>query len=245
MLSHVKTALVVLIAGTLTLAIVALDSGTADARMVRVADALDTPPGLDVSSVTYRNQESAAGATVRVRNLHRAGSMQLRIGPPNSDVLYYVTVWPRASGSVGQRLEYSTNTSTEVRACRFDATWSAPNDVISVSVPHTCLSFGRFLTHEWFRATMRLNGRADVASGVVVGRGSSPGCASVAEIRSVRNGLTRRRVNAILDTSGRFGDGGAGGYSYVYRNCGGGRGWYVEYEGDTGRVIGKGRVRSS
>jgi hypothetical protein len=220
----------------------AVDS--ASALTVRVPDARNTPAAVDIATVTYRNGEFSARATVHVRDLHRAGRLRLLVGPVDADVMYRATVWVKRNGELGKRFQYLTNTGTATRSCRFTATWSASKNHVRVSVPHTCLRFGRFLTTEWFRASLRVGAHADIAAGRNVGRGSSPGCATAAEIRHIHNGMGKPRAQAILDTAGRFGDGGAGGYSRVYRSCGGGRGWFVEYDGRTNRVIGKGRVRA-
>ncbi|HVH94067.1 MAG TPA: hypothetical protein VM688_04065 [Nocardioidaceae bacterium] len=225
-------------------AITAVPGSPATAKSMTIADARNTPAAVDVTSVTYRNGESTAGGTIRVRDLRRSGTVVLRIGPPDSDVMYYVTAWIRSDSTVGKRLEYVTDVSRSRRSCAFSVTWSSSQDFINVSVPHSCLNFGRFLTREWFQATMHVGSSSDAAPGREVGRGSSPGCASSAEMSSIATGYTRGRVASILDTDGRFGDGGAGGYSRVYPNCGGGRGWFVEYNGDTTRVVGKGRVRA-
>ena len=48
-------------------------------------------------------------------------------------------------------------------------------------------------------------------------------------------------MHAHLDTAGRFGDGGAGGFSRTYRACQGGKPYWVEYDGRSNRVTGKGR----
>ena len=55
------------------------------------------------------------------------------------------------------------------------------------------------------------------------------------------DGQRRAAVNAQLDTAGRFGDGGAGGFSRTYRACQGGEPYWVEYDGRSNRVTGKGR----
>jgi hypothetical protein len=47
----------------------------------------------------------------------------------------------------------------------------------------------------------------------------SAGCVTRAEYRKVHRGMTQRRVRSIFDTRGSFGDGGAGGYSRLYRQC--------------------------
>jgi hypothetical protein len=47
----------------------------------------------------------------------------------------------------------------------------------------------------------------------------TPRCVTRAEFRHVHNGMTKHRVHRIFDTRGTFGDGGAGGYSRLYRQC--------------------------
>jgi hypothetical protein len=221
-----------------------LPAGSASALTVRTSDPRNSPAGVDITSATYRNGESSARATVHVRDLHRAGTFRLKVGPVDSDVMYFATVRVKKDGGLAKRFAFVTDTGSAKRSCRFAARWSASRNLIRVSVPHTCLRFGRFLTTEWFRASLRVGTHTDAAAGRNVGRGSSPGCATSAEIGHIRNGMTRARAQAILDTAGHFGDGGAGGYSRVYRSCGGGRGWFVEYDGRTNQVIGKGRVRA-
>jgi hypothetical protein len=61
-------------------------------------------------------------------------------------------------------------------------------------------------------------------------------------MRRVTNGERISTVHERLDTAGEFGDGGAGGFSRVYRSCRGGRPFWVEYDGRSRRVVGKGRV---
>lgn len=219
-----------------------LQTGTASALSVRVTDATDRPATVDVTSATYRNSEFATGVTVHVRDLRRTGKVVIRIGPPDTDIMYYVTVWIRGDGTVGKRLEYVTNLSRERRACAVRAAWSASRNYVGVSVPHSCLKFGEFLTVEWFQATMSVGLASDPAAGRDVGRGSSPGCATAGEIASLRPGHTVSRAHAILDTAGRLGDVGAGTFTRVYRDCAGGRGWFVEYDLDSRRVLDKGRV---
>jgi hypothetical protein len=219
-----------------------IQTAPASAKSVTVQDAEDIPTTVDVTSVTYHNREFAAGATVHVRDLHRTGSLVLRIGPVGSDIMYIATARVKADTSVGKRLEYSTIAGTETRSCNFGATWSSSQDFIRINVPHSCLKFGTFETGHWLQATMHAESHTDGVAGRDVGRGSSPGCATAAELGNIHKGYTRSRVASMLDTNGRFGDGAAGGYSRVYRNCGGGRGWFVEYNGDTNRAVGKGRV---
>lgn len=77
---------------------------------------------------------------------------------------------------------------------------------------------------------VRLSARAVVVFGlafstaiaglaVTPAAGDSPGCVTKREYLRVRSGLTKAAVHAIFDTHGRFGDGGAGGYSRIYPRC--------------------------
>ena len=113
-------------------------------------------------------------------------------------------------------------------------------DTIRVSVPQTCLHYGRFLSQHSFRTTLTVGQHRDAAPGRAVGRGGSPGCATAGEMRRVRR-TGAADVHAHLDTAGRFGDGGAGGFSRVYRACQRGKPYWVEYDGQSKRVTGKGR----
>jgi hypothetical protein len=49
--------------------------------------------------------------------------------------------------------------------------------------------------------------------------GDTPGCVTRQEFGQVRTGLTKAAVDALFDAAGRFGAGGAGGYSRVYPRC--------------------------
>lgn len=44
-------------------------------------------------------------------------------------------------------------------------------------------------------------------------------CVSHAAFQQTREGMSKARVQRVLGTEGTFGDGGAGGYSRVYRHC--------------------------
>ena len=48
---------------------------------------------------------------------------------------------------------------------------------------------------------------------------TSPGCVTRAEFRAAKVGLEQAQVRRTFGTSGRFGDGGAGGYSRSYARC--------------------------
>lgn len=219
-----------------------LSGGAATAKTAHVTDGRDSPAAVDITSVTYRNQETRAGATVHVRDLRRTGKLVTLIGLPDSDSIYYVTVWVRSDGTLGKRLELVSDMSRTRRPCAISATWSPGTNSIRVSVPHSCLRFGRFPTRHWLRTGLTVGAAHDAARGIDVGRGSSPGCATAAEVKSLRRGDSKARVHAILDTAGRFGDRAAGGYSRLYRSCSGGKPWFVEYRGTTDTLVATGRA---
>jgi hypothetical protein len=222
-----------------------LAAGPAAARTVEVSDGRDVPAGADLTSATYRNGEARVQVTAHVRALRHTGRVVALVGEPDSDTVYHATVWPRPDGTVGTRLELVTNGSRSPRSCAITATWSVRTSTVEVSVPQSCLQFGRFLERHYVQVRTSAAGGRDVARGVVVGRGSSPGCATAGEIHGLHRGDTRARVHALLDTAGRFGDGAAGGYSRIYRSCSGGRPWYVDYDGTTDRLEATGRVRGA
>jgi hypothetical protein len=77
----------------------------------------------------------------------------------------------------------------------------------------------------------------------------TPGCVTRAEFARIDIGVTKRRVHAIFDTAGRFGDGFAGGYTRAYRSCARPHVlvnvWYEgEHAGHPARVIRKGHIRT-
>lgn len=217
--------------------------GPAAARTVHVRDARDSPAGVDITSVAYRDAETTTGMTVHVRDLRRAGTLVAVIAAPGSDVSYEATVSVHSDGSLDKRLELVTPATRQARPCPVMAAWSPLTDAVAVAVPQRCLRFGRFLSRHFMQATMSIAGVRDEARGVNVGRGDSPGCATAAEMRSLHRGYPKSRVHAILDTAGRFGSGAAGGYSRLYRSCSGGKPWFVEYRGGTNRLVGTGRVK--
>ena len=229
-------------AAVLTTSLVA---GPAAALTVEVRDGRDVPASADLTSATYRDGEALVQVTAHVRALRPAGRVVALVGAPDSDTVYYATVRPRPDGTVGTRLELVTGVSRSPRDCAIAATWSVRTSTVEVSVPQSCLRFGRFLEQHYVQVRMSADGGRDATRGVDVGRGSSPGCATAGEIRGLRRGQPKARVHALLDTAGRFGDGGAGGYSRVYASCSGGRAWFVEYDGTTDRLAATGRVRGS
>jgi len=220
-----------------------LVAGPAAALTVEVRDGRDVPASADLTSATYRDGEALVQVTAHVRALRPGGRVVALVGAPDSDTVYYATVRPRPDGSVGTRLELVTDVSRSPRACAIAATWSVRTSTVEVSVPQSCLRFGRFLEQHYVQVRMSADGGRDATRGVDVGRGSSPGCATAGEIRGLRRGEPKARVHARLDTAGRFGDGAAGGYSRTYRSCSGGRAWYVDYDGTTDRLEATGRVR--
>lgn len=82
-------------------------------------------------------------------------------------------------------------------------------------------------------------GLALAVGGVAVTAGpaaaDTPGCVTKKEYRKVHRGMTKRRVHRIFDTRGWFADGGAGGYSRVYRSCDFQHAAFIEYKKRPGR----------
>jgi hypothetical protein len=221
-----------------------LVAAPAAAKTRQVTDGRDRPANVDIRSVTYRNGEARAGVAVRVRDLRPTGRLVVLVGAPDSDVIYDATVWPRSDGTVGMRLALVTADTRTPRSCpAMTATWSPDADTVEVSVPHTCLDFDAFLERHFMKVKVSGSGNQDDARGVELGRGSSPGCATAREIRTLYRGEPKARVHELLDTAGRFGDGAAGGYSRIYRSCSGGKPWFVGYDGTTHTLVAKGRVR--
>ncbi len=177
--------------------------------------------------------------TVHVRRLRPTGTLSTRITRAGSDVGYDAIVTAGPDGHLSKRLVHVGDRSPV--SCRVAASWSLPTDTIRVSVPQTCLHFAHFQSRHSFGTTLTVGSHRDAAASQVVGRGGSPGCATAAEMRRVRNGQALAAVHAHLDTAGRFGDGGAGGFSRTYRACQGGKPYWVEYDGRSNRVTGKGR----
>lgn len=233
-----------MLAGAAALATTAMVVATGPASGLdrTVADGPDDPPGVDITSVVYRNHERTAGAVVSVRNLGDSGRMVTRIGPPDSDVWYAATVRMTGSGDLVTRLRIVDDRGTSPVDCDFDAAWVDADDAVSVTIPHTCLTFGRFMTREWFQSSMYKGAHSDDAKGVDVARGDSPGCATRAEMDEVKDGQTRFRVHQNLDTAGKYGDSGAGSYARTYRACDGGSRWFVQYSRQDDTVVNKGRL---
>ncbi len=155
--------------------------------------------------------------TAHVRALRQSGRVVALVGAPDSDVVYYATVWPRSDGTVGTRLELVTDVSRSPRDCAISATWSVREDTVEVSVPQSCLQFGRFLEQHYVQ--VRMSDRRRSGRHARGGRraGQQP------RLRDRRRDPApaprcqpKARVHALLDTAGRFGDGAAGGYSRIY-----------------------------
>ena len=180
---------------------------------------------------------------MRVRALAATGRLVVIIARPDSDTLNELTVRSRADGKVTTKLENVTNRSRNTLECgAATASWSADDDQVKVSVPQSCLNLEGFLSRHWVEGRLSRNGVSDEADARVVGRGDTPGCVTRSEFRAVKRGQRMGVVHARLDTAGRFGDGGAGGFSRLYRVCDGGNAYAIEYNGHTGRVAGKFRL---
>ncbi len=214
----------------------------ATALQSTVSDGQDDPAGVDITSVTYDNQETAARWVVAVRDLGDRGRLVTRVGPPDSDVYYGVTVRVAKDGTLTQVMRYFTDTGSEAVGCDFFAEWSADEDTVTVEVPQRCLDFNRFLDTAWFQSTMYHGSASDPSKGVDVGRGDSPGCASKAEMHQVKDGDKKFRVHQMLDTAGKYDGGAAGTYGRTYTACDGGARYFIQYSGADDTVLNKGRV---
>ena len=215
----------------------------ADARSATVKDPARNPAYADVRSARYADRENQVVTRVKVRDLGSSGSLLVRIGPQNADVMYYATLTRSAAGVLTRKLEYVTLGGRDTVACAFSGRWSRRTDTVRVAVPHTCLDFGVFLSKHWVEATLRAGRFVDAAPSRNLGRGDSPGCVTRTEFRRVTRGQLLSRVHAALDTAGRFGDGAGGGYSRVYAKCAGTGRYAIEYDGQTTRVASKVRIR--
>ena len=215
-------------------------AGPAAAQIRTYSDPVNTPATSDIRSVTYANHEFSTVTTVKVRTLPATGSLLVRLAPMDADVIYNARVTRTSDGAIAKRFTYVTNTDTTEKPCTFSASWSTSTDQVRVVVPHSCLKFGKFLTHHWMQATFSSAGHRDAAVGRDIGRGDSPGCVTPDEYRGVARGQAMSTVHARLDTPGVMGSGGAGGFSRVYKACRGGTYW-IEYDGTDYTVSGKGR----
>ena len=224
--------------------LLAAPASPAGALTVAVNDPVNKPANVDIRRVAYSDREAAAVTTVKVRDLGPSGRLVAKIAPQDADVIYFATVTRTASGKMTRKLEYVTDISRETHRCGFSASWSAANNIIRVSVPQRCLDFGQFMSKHWMQATLRVGSKSDAAPARNLGRGDSPGCVTQTEYRNVARGQTKGAVHAALDTAGRPGAGGAGGYSRVYSRCGSSQPYWIEYNGQNGKVATKGVVRS-
>jgi hypothetical protein len=222
--------------------VAAILAAPAQARSITVTDPRDPPPRGDISRATYDDRETSTTTVVQVRRLRSSGTLTTRIARPDAQVGYDAVVTAGPGGHVSTRLVHDTGTSRSTVACDISASWSTGSDTIRVSVPQSCLRFSHFQSRHWFRTTLTVGNSHDAARSRVVGRGGSPGCATAGEMRRVHRGQSLVSVHAQLDTAGRFGDGGAGGFSRTYRACQGGHRYWVEYDGRSEKAIGKGRV---
>jgi hypothetical protein len=213
----------------------------ASARSVTVTDPRNPPPRGDIREATYADHENVAVTTVHVRHLRSTGTLRTRITRVGSGVGYEAVVSASPGEELSTRLVHVTDDARTTVTCDLTATWSTQSDTIRVTVPQSCLRFGHFQSRHSFATSLKVDGSRDTAASEVVGRGDSPGCATAGEMRRVTDGQRLAAVHAHLDTAGRFGDGGAGGFSRVYRPCGGGRPYWVEYDGRSQQVVGKGR----
>jgi hypothetical protein len=221
-----------------------LPGSAAQARTASVADPVNANARADIRAVSYTNREFSTTVTVKVRSLGATGRLSAWIAQPDSDVLYLATVRRTTTGALIRRLDYVTNVRSYRRACPVAASWSRSTNLIRVTLPHSCLRFGSFLTHHWFRAHFNYGAANDDAASRVVGRGDSPGCVTSAEFRRVVRGHALGVVHGVFDTAGRFADGAAGGYSRLYRQCGTSSQYWVEYNGLTHRVTAKRFMRA-
>ena len=221
---------------------VSAPAAPADALERTVADGTGEPAGVDITSVVYDNQEHAAHWVVAVRDLGDRGRLVTRIGPPDSDVYYSVTVRVAKDGTLAQVLRYNTDTGSKAVGCDFFASWSADDDAVTVEVPQRCLDFGRFLEVAWFQSSTYHGAASDASKGVDVGRGDSPGCATKAEMKDVHQGQRKFRVHQRLDTAGTYDGGAAGSYGRTYEACDGGARWFIQYAANDDTVVNKGRV---
>jgi hypothetical protein len=219
-----------------------LCSAPAAALQRNVMDGQDDPAGVDITSVSYDNAEHSAGWVVAVRNLGDRGRLVTRVGPPDSDIYYSVSVRVAQDGTLTKVMRYVTDTGSKAVGCDFFATWSTDDDTVTVEVPQRCLDFHRFRPTAWFQSTMHHGSASDSSKGVDVGRGDSPGCVTKAEMRRVHQGQRKFRVHERLDTAGKYDGGAAGSYGRTYVACDGGPRWFIQYAAHDDTVVNKGRV---
>jgi hypothetical protein len=211
------------------------------AQSTTVRDPRNQPARADIGAATYSDRETSAHAVVHVRRLRPTGTLTVRITRADGRVGYDAIV-ESTHGRLSSRLARVAGNDESRVACHVRASWSSTDGTVRVSVPQSCLRFKHFQSRHRFTATFASGSHRDTAAAQLVGRGGSPGCATAAEMRRVTDGERLTAVHTHLDTGGRFGDGGAGGFSRVYRACLGGKPYWVEYDGRSRRVTGKGRA---
>lgn len=217
---------------TMVVALVMTLPSLAHAKSIARGDALDAAARVDITRVTYTNREFTVSTRVKVENLRRMGTLRLKVAPRDTDIAYIASVAVRSDGTLKRHLRFSSLGRSYPSSCRVGAMWSAGKDVARISVPHSCLKFGRFHTRYYMKTWLRSGEARDHAAARTVGRGDTPGCATKTEVGRLKKGMAKAHVHARLDTTGRFGDGGGGGYSRIYRSCFGGEPWILEYRYD-------------
>lgn len=215
----------------------ALTGTPAAALGVVAGDPVDTPATADVQAVGYHDAELATVTRVKVRRLPNAGALVVRIGRPGSGAAYVVKVARSGDGTLATSLAHVTPGSRQPRACSVGAAWSTATDVVRVTVPQSCLDFGRFLTRHVFQATFASGGRSDRAPARVVARGDSPGCVNPGEFGSLRFGQPMDLVHARFDTAGAFEGAQNGTFTRSYTGCGDGTAYLVTYRLDSRSVV--------
>lgn len=224
--------------------LVSLPVPAAEAKTATVTDARNGPASADIVKARYVNGERAARVSIRIRRLSKTGRFTAIVGPPGSDVFYLVKITRHADGKVAKTFSSALEDRRESRDCAMAARWNLRTDKVTVTIPQSCLNFGRFMTSYWFDARFRHAGHRDLANGKVVGRGDTPGCVTRAEFKSVHHGERKNRVREHLDTVGTPAGGFAGGLTRAYRSCSGGPGYGISYDGLTGRVVEKVKVHA-
>ncbi|MBO9520586.1 MAG: hypothetical protein J7518_03530 [Nocardioidaceae bacterium] len=207
-------------------------AGPATALSARVADPSTSPASADVTGVRYIDGEGRTVTRVHVRRLPRAGSVLVRIGPASGVPGYVAHVTRTRAGVLTTAL---TRDGSGV-ACHLDATWSRAANLVQVTVPQSCLDFGRFLVKHRFQAVFRAAAGTDRAPARIVGRGDSPGCVTAAESAALRLGQRMDAVHARFDTAGVPEPADPGTALRSYRGCAPGTDYEVQYA--AGAVVG-------
>lgn len=210
----------------------------ASALSTTVSDPSGAPATADVSSVRYQDGERSTVTRVNVRRLPRAGSLVVRIGTASGAAAYVARVRRTSSGALTTTLTYVAGSSREHRACATTALWSGAKDLVQVTVPQSCLAFGRFVVRHRFQAIFAAGGSADRAPARVVGRGDSPGCVTPAEFATLRVGQLMDDVHIRFDTGGRYEGAEEGVVGRSYTGCGDGNSYVVRYAAGTAKVVG-------